>query len=62
MNFPAQIFFIDINYGYKAAILKKFFVAVSLYMVVATYLYYEKVHRTMRNAIISNLLKLKNIH
>ena len=27
-------------------------------MVVATYFYYEKVRRTMRTAIVSNLLKL----
>ena len=28
------------------------------YMVVATYFYYEKVRRTMRTAIVSNLLKI----
>ena len=27
-------------------------------MVVATYFYYEKVHRTLRTAILSNLLKV----
>ena len=27
-------------------------------MVVATYFYYEKVHRTMRTAIVSNLLNV----
>ena len=28
MNFPSQLFFNDINHGYRAAILKKLFVAV----------------------------------
>ena len=30
MNFPSQIFFNDINDGYRAAILKKLFVAASI--------------------------------
>ena len=36
---------------------EKFFVAASIYTVVATYVYHEKVRRTMRTAIVSNLLK-----
>ena len=36
---------------------EKFFVAASIYMVVATYVYHEKVRRMMRTAIVSNLLK-----
>ena len=63
MNFHSQIFFNDINHGYRVAILKK----TSLWllpfcMVLTTYFYYEKVLRTMRTAIISNLLNwLKRI-
>ena len=57
MNFPSQIFFNDINHGYRAAILKKKFLwLLQFYMVVATYFYREKVRRTMRTAIVSNLL------
>ena len=49
MNFPSQIFFNDINHGYRAAILKKNYLwLLPFYMVVATYFYYEKVHRTMQ--------------
>ena len=36
---------------------EKLFVGASTYMVVATYVYHEKVRRTMRTAIVSNLLK-----
>ena len=58
MNFPSQIFFNDINHGYKAAILKKNSLwLLPFYMVVATYFYYENVRRTMRTAIVLNLLK-----
>ena len=58
MNFPSQIFFNDINHGYIAAIMKKNYVwLLPLYMVVATYCYYENVHQTMHNAIVSYLLK-----
>ena len=40
-----------------AAILKKNSLwLLPFYMVVATYFYYEKVRRTMRTAIVSNLL------
>ena len=52
------IFLNDINRGYRAVIV---FVAASImYMAVATYFYYEKVRRTMRTAIVSNLLKANN--
>ena len=57
MNFPSQIFFNDINHGYRAAILKKKFLwLLQFSMVVATYFDREKVLRTMRTAIVSNLL------
>ena len=53
MNFPLQIFFND---GYRAAILKKGSLwLLQLYMVVATYFYYEKVRIMMYTAIVSNL-------
>ena len=59
MNFPLQIFFNDINHGYRAAILKKKSLwLLPLYTAVATYFYYENVRRTMRTAIVSNLLKV----
>ena len=49
--------FNDINHGYQAALLKKKSLwLLPLYMAVATYFYYEKVCRTMRTAIVSNLL------
>ena len=57
--FPSQIFVNDVNIV-RAAILKK----VSLWLlpfyliVVATFSYYERLHRRMRTAIVSNLLKL----
>ena len=58
MNFPSHIFFKDINHVYRAAIFKKNYLCLfPFYMVVATYYYYEKVQRTMRTAIVSNLLK-----
>ena len=58
MNFPSQIFFNDINHGYRAAILKKNSLwLLPFYMVVATSFCYKKVRRTMRIAIVSNLLK-----
>ena len=51
--------FNDINHGYRAAILKKNYLwLLPLYMVVATYFNYEKVHRTMCTATVSNLLKV----
>ena len=59
MNFTSQIFFNDINHGYRASILKKNSLwLLPLYMVVATYFFYEKVRRTMCTATESNL---KNI-
>ena len=57
MNFSSDIFN-DINHGYKTVILKKNSLwLLPFYMVVATYFYYEKLLRTMRTAIVSNLLK-----
>ena len=53
MNFTSQIFFNDINHGYMV----KFSVAASILYGVATSINYEKVRRTMRTAIVSNLLK-----
>ena len=42
MNFPSQIFFNDINHGYKAAILKKNPLwLLPFYVTVVTYYYYE---------------------
>ena len=58
MNFPSQIFFNNINHGYKAALLKKNSLwLLSFYMDVASYCYYEKARRTMNTAIVSYLLK-----
>ena len=58
MDFPLQMFFNDINHGYRAAILKKSSLwLLPSYMAVATYCYYEKVRRMMYTAIVSNLLK-----
>ena len=57
MNFPWQIFFNNINHGYREAILKKSSLwQLLFYMVVATHFCYEKVHRMMCTAIVSNLL------
>ena len=59
MNFPSQIFFSDINHGYRAAILKKRSLGLlPFYIAVATCCYYRKVRRTMRTAIVSYLLKI----
>ena len=50
--------FNGINYGYRAAILKKNPLwLLPCFMAVATSCYYEKVCRTMRTAIVSYLLK-----
>ena len=58
MNFPSQIFFNNINHGYKAALLKKNSLwLLSFYMDVASHCYYEKARRTMNTAIVSYLLK-----
>ena len=47
MNFPSQIFFNDINHGYKTALLKKNYLwLLSVYMDVTSYCYYEKGCRT----------------
>ena len=46
MNFPSQIFFNDINHGYRAAILKKTSLwLLPFYVAVATSCYYEKVRK-----------------
>ena len=58
MIFSSQMFFNDINHGYKAALLKKDSLwLLSFYMSAATYCYYEKVCRTMNAVIASYLLK-----
>ena len=63
MNFTSQIFFNDINHGYRAAILKKSSLwLLPFYMAVATYCYYKKVRRTMRTAIVSYLLKRQSCY
>ena len=50
----SQIFFNDINHGYRAASLKKNDLWMHpFYMTAASYCYYEKVCRTMRTAIVS---------
>ena len=60
MNFSSQIFFNDINHGYRATILKKNSLwLLSFFMAMATYSYYEKVRKTMCTAIVSYLLKRK---
>ena len=57
MNFPSQIFFNDINHGYRAAILKRNYLwLLPFFMVVATYFYHERC-KTIRTATVSNLLK-----
>ena len=54
MNFPSQIFFNDIDYGYRSATLKKSSLCLlPSYMSVATYYYYGKVRRRMLIAIVS---------
>ena len=57
MNFPSQIFLNYIYHGYRAAILKINSLWL-FYMTLATYFCNEKLHRTMRTAIASYLLKL----
>ena len=55
MDFPSQIFFKDIYYGYTAAILNKNYLwLLPFFMAVAAYIYYEKVH--MRIVVVSHLL------
>ena len=57
MNYPSQIFFNDINHGYRAALLKKNYLwLLPFSMFVATYFHYEKAIRMMRTAIVSNIL------
>ena len=58
MNYHSQIFFNDINDGYRAAILKKNSLRqLPFNMAMATYCYYEKLRRTMGTAIVSYLFK-----
>ena len=61
-EFSFTYIFININHGYRAAILKKNSLWLLLfYMAVATYCYYEKVHTTMHTAIVSYVLNyMKN--
>ena len=57
-EFSSTDIFNNINHGYRAAtFMKKVLWLLPFYMVVATYFYYEKVRRTMRTAIVSNLFK-----
>ena len=59
MNFALQIFFNNINHGYRAAILEKSSLWVlPFYMTVATYCYYENIGRMMHTAIVSYLLNI----
>ena len=59
IDFLSQIFFNDINHGYRAAMFKTNYLWLRpFYMSVTTYCYYEKVRRTMYTAIASYLLKL----
>ena len=54
-------FFNDINHDYRVALLEKSSLwLLVFYMAVATYFYYEKVHRTKWTAIVSYLLKKSN--
>ena len=54
MNFPSQIFFNDINHGYKAALLKKNSLwLLAIYMDVVSYSYYEKGRRTNARSLSS---------
>ena len=49
--------FFDVNHGYRAAILKKNSLwLLPFYIIMATYFFYEKMRRTMRTGIVSNLL------
>ena len=57
MNFPLHIIFNNINHGHRATISKKSSLwLLASYIPVATYCYYEKVHRSMRTAIVSCLI------
>ena len=58
MNFPSQMFFNNINHGYRAAMLKKNPLwLLPFYVAVATSCYYETVRRTIPTTIISYILK-----
>ena len=57
MNFHLQIFFNNINHGYRAAIIEKMYPwLLPFYMAGATYCYCEKLRRTMRTVIVSYFL------
>ena len=59
MNYSSQIFFNDINHGYREVSLKKNSLwLLPFYAVVASYCYYEKVRRKMNTAIASYLLSI----
>ena len=52
-----------INHGYRAAISKENSSwLLPFYMAVATYFYYEEVHRTMRSVIVTSLIENSIIH
>ena len=57
MNFLSQIFFNNIDHGYRAAILKKkYFVAASVsYGCGTTYFYYEKVLDPYSGRLVENI-------
>ena len=58
MNFILQMFFNDIDHGYRTAVMKKnSLLLLPFFMAVVTYFYYEKVCKTMHTAIISYILK-----
>ena len=58
MNFILQMFFNDIDHGYRTAVMKKNSLwLLPFFMAVVTYFYYEKACKTMLTAIISYILK-----
>ena len=58
MNFILQMFFKDIDHGYRTAVMKKNYLwLLPFFMAVVTYFYYEKVCKAMHTAIISYILK-----
>ena len=50
-----------INHGHRAAISKKYSLRLLPFYTIVANFYYEKVHRMMHTAIVSNLLKLAGI-
>ena len=56
MNFPSEIFFNNINDGYRAAILKKSSLwLLPFYMAVATYHYYKNVLQLYRTSLTNHI-------